>query len=863
MHMQERAPLPVLKIKLPAGIVKLKRAPPPSDGGGAAPVSQSQSRGHAHALPAKKRGRPTKEMVAARAALAGPSTPLRAARPRAPAPSTNSAFMPNSKKKAPLGRGTTGKHLNKKKQKTRRRLDGFGEDDSDELSDMDVSGQFPTFVSASAVSSSDLSGSGSSASSDSGSDSDSTAGFGTDSSVEKEEEDFIIAETHRPRRARREHLHNHHREGGGGNGNGRWEIKPRKKSVGPSDQEMDVDSDSDGGGSDTDDEDEDEDEDADAEKEGDADEEEGAGAEDDGEATDAPPARGYAGIATGWSDDEEDTFDADLFFANLSSSSGSDDDDDDEDAAAPLSAAAAPDDDVEMAAAPLARSHSYEFRTAWGAADGVFAPGLDDAAPVPMHLLDLDFQFPTSTTAPSTDASECPSTSDDREPEHEHASAREGSDDDSASASASDGATTEDDFVDAAGLPTPRAMMLFRWPAAAAASTVNPLSTVSPGVRRPPPTTTKRNPRASAHAPNPHAPHAPAPRPADILAGRVFLDESEDERERDDGWARARRPSVSSRGGGPPAPRMGEFVRAPAGARSVVIDGSQTADAAPSPFPRRRRRAPRRPHPHPHPHRCITEVGRPRAPSSPRSPVSALQSSDPDPTTDSIELDDVLDASILADRAPSPAPSLSLSPCDDGADAIGSGSGMRSLSRWALIPMGAFRQAREEPAARAHAPVPASATDPFDSLMWQARAAAGGDMLALPLPLPAMVPERDGDRTPQPRLHPHPHDRTPSRTPSPRLAHPRARTRPQHAAKTQAPAELQSPSKTRKESRQEKRLKRRLMSLAPAPAVRPHHAHQHQHQHYHAHQHHANGKARAAGAVQRTAFFGGSPAGGA
>ncbi|KAH9479674.1 hypothetical protein JR316_0008269 [Psilocybe cubensis] len=190
----------------------------------------------------------------------------------------------------------------------------------------------PTFVSASALSSS-LSSTNSSSSSSSLSE------FDSDSDIEAEEESFILADVHDKARVKRELLGGGEKRNGGRNND--WVIRPRKKSVGPSDVEMDVDSDA---TEEDDDEDEDEDEaDADndeADAEGEDEDEEteedvtlGSSAaqmqlaqmqmqmmqdEEEGESTDDHRHR-YVGLATGWSEEEdESSFDADLFFANLS-----------------------------------------------------------------------------------------------------------------------------------------------------------------------------------------------------------------------------------------------------------------------------------------------------------------------------------------------------------------------------------------------------------------------------------------------------------------------------------------------------------------------------------------------------------------
>jgi len=175
----------------------------------------------------------------------------------------------------------------------------------------------PTFVSASALAStSDSSSFSSSSLSDFESD--------PDSDIQAEEENFIVADIHDKARLRRELLGGddpHIKKRSPTHHDSDWVIRPRKKSVGGSDvEQMDVDSDA------TDDDqpenqnqnDQDEDED-DADEE---DEPDGMNVvEEDDEDTDA--RHHYVGLATGWSEEDESSFDADLFFANLSDSSSS------------------------------------------------------------------------------------------------------------------------------------------------------------------------------------------------------------------------------------------------------------------------------------------------------------------------------------------------------------------------------------------------------------------------------------------------------------------------------------------------------------------------------------------------------------
>ena len=162
----------------------------------------------------------------------------------------------------------------------------------------------PTFISASALSSTSDSPSSSSLS-----DFDSDP----DSDIQAEEENFILADLHDKARLRRELFAGDDPQLKNQRHNTDWIIRPRKKSVGGSDAEqMDVDTDATAENQNDQNQDEDEDEDDD--------DDEPDGVEEDDDDTDG--RHHYVGLATGWSEEEdESSFDADLFFANLSDSS--------------------------------------------------------------------------------------------------------------------------------------------------------------------------------------------------------------------------------------------------------------------------------------------------------------------------------------------------------------------------------------------------------------------------------------------------------------------------------------------------------------------------------------------------------------
>ncbi|KAG1869597.1 hypothetical protein F4604DRAFT_1774244, partial [Suillus subluteus] len=562
-----------------------------------------------------------------------PSQSLRAHKPGAlKGPRSNIRSLPqNAKAQGTIQKKVSGSNNKKKKQAlfSGGSTSNHGDHSTDDLDDDDIeSAQFPTFVAAS-----DLSPSSASDSSDSGSESSS---FDSDSSLEAEEESYILAEQkrHDKARVRRELLGDEsHRRKDAHNNNNNWVIRPRKKSVGPSDVDMDGDSDDH-----TEDEDEDEDEELVI----------------------------YTGLATGWSDDEESSFDADIFFDNLS--------------------------DYNLRR--QLRSTDLEMTEGW---DGqiVFTNGCDDG----QGVLDLAFE----ATAAQLLASDTASISQDSDVEMESEMRIGGGDDDDEEVDSvigtSDGETTEEELVDASGLPTSRAMRLFRWPTSV--SSINPSFTVSPTVSPAP-----HNRRSTASH------HRESPRPADILARKVFCNDSDHSQDSGEGSAPSPIRRIS-RGG---VPIMGHFKQVGDVTQKMAILTGSNKDI-PSPFPRLAHR-----------HRRIDSSsggsfssmmdvrGRTSRltiftpsfvlppPSSSDEPSSQTT---PEPSlAEAIELDDVLDSSYLDSE-----PEMS----------IGNGTAsegelhrhLQSLSRWDRVPVGTFRFTRESAASSNDIPSsPGWASDP-------------------------------------------------------------------------------------------------------------------------------------------------------
>ncbi|THH19444.1 hypothetical protein EW146_g1725 [Bondarzewia mesenterica] len=759
------------------------------------------------AQPVKRRGRPPKAVAAPK-----PKQPLSKSKGKDTIGKTARRKACSDDEYCPAGAGPSSSSI---------RTDVFqahqntGEDDEvDEMQSI----QFPTFVSAVSSSSADES-----SSSD---DDTASSGFSTDSSIEDEEESFILneeqqrAHAHDKARVKRELL------GDGANKwkerRNNWEIRPRKKSVGPSGDEMDMDSDD----SEDDGEDEDEDEDADQEdNEGDDD----GDADMDGE--DNSSRVMYAGIATSWSEGEESSFDAELFFAGLDDSDSgadgvqehaNDDETADED-----------EDELALDAMALAASAIFEVTEGW---DGsvIFTNGLKDG----QGLLDFDFE---ANAAQLVQAGTGDDEGDDTDVQMSEADGMltDSEEDDALEEMDSDGETTEEELVDEKGLPTARAMRLFRPPTTP--SSIDPMSTMSPGPR----------PRAASY----HD-HRESPKPADILAGRIYMDDEDEDEEPPVSDVASMTLSSRSERDTPRIPIMGTFAADKSDAlRRAVIDGSK--NDIPSPFPKQRKRILSNPwsgrsvsSSRDRSHSLSSLSQQPQFMLSP-SPFGQLPLSDdpasqasPDhPPAAPIELDDVLDASML-DSDPFDAQMSGLpssSGLGDEAMYVESNGErhLQSLSRWDRVPIGTFRRTRESGLADGGNELAYGGmirSSPFTGMLWQDKSTAGAndggvstptsrgkngrrrgkgrmDVVISPVILP--VRDRDGDRTP-----------------------------------TQSGGHSPPHSKPRKSSRKEKMLKKKSM-LGAAAGRRPM-------QHHHHHGHHPNAKGRAAGSVQRSGLFGGS-----
>ncbi|KAI1796559.1 hypothetical protein LXA43DRAFT_986050 [Ganoderma leucocontextum] len=709
---------------------------------------------------------------------------------------------------------------------------------SADLSDSTLS-DFPTFVPAA----SESTHSSSSESSDSSIDSDSDG-------------DRFVMRNDGERHSTKllpSHVGHKKRERIGGN---RWEIKPRKKSVGAGEEEEEESStesgqSSDDSSEDGDDENEDDEDEADVEVDV-----EGGGLLADGDVDlddGGEETHGRIGVSfpdNGWSDDEESSFDADVFFANLDSDSGG--------------------------SSP--ETHFAALRPFGNAGDrepaGAFSAEEEDA----LLLMDIDssvqlrrghgeleigvdidnlafgwggqllFSHPSDGPHDGLGLSFSLDTADEDE-EMAYASGSEAtvSWEDSGTGTVilqeSDGDTTEDELVDSDGLPNPRAMMLFKWPSTISA--INPLSTLSPSsFSDPPPNATPSTRIALASISAQRRSPPPTPSPADILAGRLYMDDLDDiEMEKLD---KQRCTPRRRRGSG--VPIMGEFI---------VEDGQAARKAAvvaagcevPS-FYRRPVRVPKA-----EPSEEMTPVedtdmsavvSRPTADSSegnPREP--SQQSYASDGTTEAIDLDDVLDSSFL-DTEPSTQDcetDIPDSQSQSSPTKPGTSTHLHNLSRWDRVPMATFRRTRESATASG---VDGAASDSgLNALQYHSGIGSmmgGMSLFTPPRPLGLDKMSRASARKKKGR---HSYNSSPTLLPS------RDGVLGSPFVPTAGPSHQGYTNKTKKELKKEKAMMKRKMTTKTSQ--------NRYHQPYRAqHHHHPNHKSRATNAVQRTGFSSGA-----
>ncbi|KAI8996352.1 hypothetical protein BD414DRAFT_409053 [Trametes punicea] len=709
-----------------------------------------------------------------------------------------------------------------------------------DLSDSTLS-DYPTFIPAA----SESTHSSSSASSDSEIESD------TD--TDRESIYLIHADDNRhSTKLLPSHVGQRRRDRGSSN---KWEIRPRKKSVGVGEEDDDEnESDSADSSADSSEDGDDESEEDEEDAEADADVEGGGACEPDADFDDEEEERrsciGITFPGNGWSDDEESSFDADLFFANLDGSSDSGESSSEERYAdfrgfvsdVELSGSFSADEEDALLLMDI--DPSVQLRRA----DGEFEIGVE--------LDSLSFGWDgqlflangrlSDGFGPSFGMGGADDDTDMFSASGSDATNSEECDDGTGTVvlQESDGDTTEDELVDSDGLPNPRAMMLFRWPSTVSA--INPLSTVGP-LANPPPDASPSTRIALASISSQR--RSEPPTPADILAGKVSMDDLEDIEMDKDKYS-----PVSRRRG---TPVMGEFVVEGAGVprQSAIVGGGREV---PSFYPRPVH-SPRDVEP--------MQQGTPvedvfmsamRPPMSTESSDEAAQALSQQSytselsSTEAIELDDVLDSSLL-DSEPSTQECDTDVPDPHSQSSPIKGSHIQSLSRWDLIPMATFRRTRESATASG---VDGAASDTgLGALQYRGVGAVMGGMAPLFTP-PLDKMSRASARKRKSR-HSHSHGTSPtlSARDGGMLGSPFAL-----AASGSGSGSAQHhqhgghSGKSKKELKKEKAMMKRKL-VAKSSQYR----HQQPHRsHHHHHPHLPNNKSRATSSVQRSNFFAGA-----
>ena len=659
----------------------------------------------------------------------------------------------------------------------------------------------------------------------------------------------------------------------GGTAGGRWEIKPRKKSVGAGEEDEDSSTDSgessDDSSEDGDDENDDDDDEADVEADV-----EGGGLLADGVADldeDEEETHSRIGVSFpghGWSDDdEESSFDADVFFAGLDSDSAASSPEThfatlgafaSGDDAEPAGSFSADEEDALLLmdidpSAQLRRGHG-EFEIGvdldnlsfgW---DGqfLFSSGASDGLGLSFSLDPADEDEEMASVSGSEDTASWEDSGTGTVILHE-----------------SDGDTTEDELVDSDGLPNPRAMMLFKWPSTISA--INPLSTLSPSSLSDPPANTTPSTRIalasiSAQRRSPTL----TPSPADILAGRVSMDDLEDiEMEKSD-----KQKSTPRRWRGSCLPVMGQFTveEARAGRKTAVV-------GAGSEVPSFYRRPVRPPKPDP----VVEDVApvevsatgsvvvvpalKPASTSYQDVTMSSLrsqtmvessedhiqemsQSYASDSTTEAIDLDDVLDSSLLDDEPSTQECETDIPDSQSQSSPIKPGTSphLHNLSRWDRIPMATFRRTRETATASG---VDGAVSDSGLGALQYHRgigAMMGGMSLFTPRPLGLDKMSRASARKKKGR---HSYNSSPTLLPA------RDGLLGSPFVPTAGSSHNGYTNKSKKELKKEKAMMKRKMTTKASQ----HRYHQPQRTPHH---HHPNHKSRATNAVQRSGFSSGA-----
>ena len=218
-------------------------------------------------------------------------------------------------------------------------------------------------------------------------------------------------------------------------------------------------------------------------------------------------------------------------------------------------------------------------------------------------------------------------------------------------------------------------------------------------------------------------------------------------------------------------------------------------------------------------------------PSSPLLAVAAMFTEEAEYVAESINLDDVLEASYLAPESSETTGSIAKQFSGDvkEGDDLSSDKHLQNLNRWDLIPVSAFRRTRENGGwSSDHYPhTPHSSMDyssimkasPLSAIMWfKEKERQRRRNFLEPMSIsPVILPVGDGDRTPT-GAETHQHDFNQDL--------------------------LKSSQKLRRESKRERKLKKKNWGQV-------HHQHANHH-HWHSHQHHPNSKTRGTASNQRS-----------
>ncbi|KAL5492409.1 hypothetical protein ACEPAI_3856 [Sanghuangporus weigelae] len=571
----------------------------------------------------------------------------------------------------------------KTKDRKGKRRATIDEDESSELSEPDDDDDhpfgLPTFVPA-------LSSSSDSSSSDSGEDTDSDCDKGIPPFPLPQHTSPLPLVDNEHVQRRREYRNT-------------WDIRVRKRSVG-AEESSDTDMDTDSG--------EEEEEEGDDEAEADENDE-------DEEESNTQQLVRYSGIATGWTDDEESSFDADLFFANLSDTSSEPSDDEHTGNVDTVFSGNAPNgrtggsDTTSVDAMRLSEAAAAGFLVPFAELERTTAENIPFAQSWDT-LMDLDIDLSRRLPLGSLleppipgyeEAEAMMATSEEEEAVAIFDLCSQTLDEDDVLEIFEDsdgGETTEDEFIEVDGIATPRREVLLRFPASLGA--IDPMSTVCSPVR-------EREHHEKAPSPITSSRKSLRLKPSDFLSGRPPLQEKA---------KRIEPKSVNS----PPrhpvsAPAMGCFTRVSSKTiKHVVITKTDKGcgKVLPCPYPAVRRLRGRGTSVSMFSRSGSDRSYRSRTPSllaTARSPLETFTSGDfdsPDdaqlPPGEPIQLDDIIDAKLLEpERSDATIPESTASETGETLETLETCESdserdrhLENLRRWDTIPIDAFRKTR-------------------------------------------------------------------------------------------------------------------------------------------------------------------------